>query len=175
LAHIFDVSRYCYQKFVNFTNRDLIELVLRKEWHEIDAFQHLLVTSQCSMKTLIVPTLGEGKCRFKTVNLQQYSSLKSLGTFEHVQCEGVAYLFGTEPTDLNHKHAIGFLVSTWGKDPKVTSLQLTYTFAELCLAVFGLGFGSRGSVICAKPWHECVLQRIWEGNQGYLRKSSSRC
>jgi hypothetical protein len=50
-------------------------------------------------------------------------SLKSLGTFEHVESEGVDYLFGTEPADLNHKHVIGFLVSTWGKDPKVTSLE----------------------------------------------------
>ena len=61
-------------------------------------------------------------------------------------CGDFIFYFGSEPFNMNHKHAHGILVSYWAKDPKVTKLRLSYNFAVSCLGVFGLGYGSRATV-----------------------------
>ena len=87
---------------------------------------------------MVLPTLeGEPglEClRVKIVNQREYTLLQSLQTqtgkkslFEKVTsaCQGYIFFFGYEPDNLNHKHALGILVSYWARDPKVTKLELT--------------------------------------------------
>jgi hypothetical protein len=98
--------------------------------------------------------------RFKKVEQQDFKKLKKchkkLG-FELLDFNGVSYIFGEEPEDLAHRFSWGTLVSSWGKDPLVTKLELSYEFARTRLAVFGNGFGDRptvpshGTNLYAKP------------------------
>jgi hypothetical protein len=140
--------RYYYQDFVNLSNDEIVLLMESKEWVEPEVFTEYVHQRMVSKKTLIVPRLrGDGhfSClRIKIVNETEHSILKRLSAaFEAVEHQGVHYYFGREPQELTDRHSLGIPVSIWGKDPKLTKLQLDYSFANLALAVFGLGFGSR--------------------------------
>jgi hypothetical protein len=140
--------RYYSQDFVNLSNDEVVLLMESKEWVDPEVFNEYVHQRMVSKKTLLVPRLrGEGdfSClRIKIVNETERSILKRLsGAFESVEHQGVHYYFGREPQELTDKHSLGIPVSIWGKDPKLTKLQLDYSFANLALAVFGLGFGSR--------------------------------
>jgi len=75
-----------------------------------------------------------------------FSSTKSSPAFEKVlsPCGELVYFFGYEP--LRMSEGKGVLVSYWGFDPRVKSLQVNYHFARTCLETFGIGFGGRASV-----------------------------
>lgn len=138
---------------MNLSGEDYRRIVGRKAWMDPNEFEKLVLAQHVSTKTLIVPYIGEGdkggysRLRLKIVNKLECKILNRLpAKFEKVEFGGASYYFGKEPTNLNHPHAHGIPVSIWGRDPKLTKLEVTYGFATLCLQVFGLGFGSRGSV-----------------------------
>ena len=79
-------------------------------------------------------------------SLQSQPGKKTLFEMVKSSCDGFDFFFGYEPEDLNHKHALGMLVSYWARDPLVTKLELSYEFGVTCAGVFGEGFGGRGSV-----------------------------
>jgi hypothetical protein len=101
--------------------------------------------------TLLVPTLPPGSMsclRFKKVQLNDLKELQKVQGFQSVEFDGANYLFGREPKDLNHHHARGVLLSSWGRDPLVTKLELEYDFAKACREIFGKGYGDRKHVPC---------------------------
>ena len=152
------VVRYCFQEFVSVREKDFIKITKIK-WCSPISFKNSIVFKAVSRQKVVVPTLlGEPgfEClRVKIVTQREYTLLHSLQSqpgkkslFEKVKspCQGYVFFFGNEPNDLNHKHALGILVSYWARDHKVTKLQLTYDYGVTCAGVFGEGFGGRGSV-----------------------------
>ena len=126
-------------------------------WCSQEVFDKAVREEALSSKTVVVPKLmlcDKVEClRIKIVDKKERSTLcqwtHNMPTrFEKVKsrCGKVQFFFGYEPYNLEHDNSLGILVSYWAKDPKVTKLKLTYDFAVSCLGVFGLGYGSRGTV-----------------------------
>jgi hypothetical protein len=125
-----------------------MKVAAEDKWMEPQEFQELLTSKQIARKTLVVPRVPESGLRIKIVDVQDYSVIKSLKHCEVLEdLEDVVFLFGVEPLNLRNKRCYGEMVSHWGKDPKVTKLSLGYDFIVFCLAILGIGFGSRGETV----------------------------
>ena len=125
----------------------------RMAWMSPDQFKQEIEAREVSRKTLLVPDLIGEPLQIKIINKEEHVFLNRLvcnpsrhNLFEKAVCGDFIFYFGSEPFNMNHKHAHGILVSYWAKDPKVTKLRLSYNFAVSCLGVFGLGYGSRATV-----------------------------
>jgi hypothetical protein len=138
---------------VQFTKDDLLEISNCDQWMNPSEFEDMLRDKHGdkSPMTLLVPTLAPDRLsclRFKKVQLDDLKDLQRLQGFESVEFDGASYVFGREPKDLNHRHSRGVLLSSWGRDPLVTKLQLEYDFGKACVEIFGKGYGDRNKVPC---------------------------
>jgi hypothetical protein len=129
------------------------------DWATKEHFEKNLCAREQSRRTLIIPKIagGEGyECvRLKILSEHEYAVMNaeyaSLNggekmSVERVEsmCKKYVYFFSSENSDL--ALAPGKLVAHWGRDPRVTSFQVNYSFAVAALDAHHFGFGCRHSV-----------------------------
>jgi hypothetical protein len=134
--------RYYFQRFAYIRKATLAKLAALK-WAELSIYEALVVQESVMERRVLVPRLVGGFLRIKVVDDQEQMQLHGTCNSNRIRYMGRCYTFGQEPKDLTASGSFGVLVSSWGLDPLVTQLSLTYTFVRLAVTVYGEGYGDR--------------------------------
>jgi hypothetical protein len=140
-------SRYHQQEFFDI-KREHYKNLARMQWCSKAELDKHLRDIALGQRTAIIPHLVQGFLRVKVVREENEIAALLCKNLETTMspCKRLLYFFGYEPRQLQHKDALGFLVSSWELNELSTEVELTYEFLVDTILIFRKGFGRRGGV-----------------------------
>jgi hypothetical protein len=125
--------------------------VCRHNYHDKLDFVAVLTEKAVEINLVAVPKYNGKKLRIKAVNKEEMLQIKKKGraVSSHIFNE-TEMVFGEEKQDLNQ--CLGCLLSCSSQsESQINRTKLAYEYSLLQFQVFGIGFGSRSSVLSDSP------------------------